>query len=161
MRKECRNEIRAEIIWENRNWKKISLSQHRTVALLQNFHVKSFLKSDIFLQKILIFSVLSEICNCSASTLLQHLPGKILQCHCSRICSALLHCFLYCCMPGTSFPLGLLGYVFLWLLTCEATAQLCPEIPTVGLADTAVMRTCLTKSLGSLLNVPYLIHFSF
>lgn len=84
---------------------------------------------------------------------------NILQCHSSRICSALLHCFLYGCMSGTSFSMDLLGCMFLWLLTCEATAQLCPKIPAVDL-DTAIMRTS-DKSLGSLLNVPYFTHFSF
>lgn len=80
MRKECRNEIRAETIWENRKWNKISLSQHRIVALLQNFHDFSmpnhFLEVTVSYKRFWFSSVPSEMCNCSASTLLQQLAGK-------------------------------------------------------------------------------------
>lgn len=108
------------------------------------------------------FSAPSETFICSASRLLQQLPGKT---YCSRSAAgSAMHCSTLsftdthleraspCACPDTCSS---------GISPVRLLLRLCPASPSVGLANTAVMTTWLTKLLGSYLNIPYCIHFSF
>lgn len=139
MGKESRNEIRPEIIWENRNRNKPRLSQCRIVALLQKFCVKSLLKTDIFPQKILIFLLPQKQASASPPACCSSSRENLLQCRRCRSCSAPLHSFLYGYTSGTRVPTCLSGCLFPWNLTCGPTAQAVPSNPQRGFGLTYLL----------------------
>lgn len=163
MRKECRNVIRAEIVWENRKWNKISLSQYRIVSLLQNFHdfsmSNNFLKVTFSEKRFWFLSVHSEMCNCSASTLLQQLPEKTycsaklqdLQCTASLL-SLWIH--VWNKLPHGPAWMHVPLASHLWVYSSAV-----PKNPCCGFGH--CYNEDIDKPLGSLLNVPYVTHFSF